>query len=257
MWKIFWHKERNSKFIFVLYLIILVVYSMLVILQDKDISEFSSIFILSWSALMTEIFKHSLFNLSYYYSNGSDYSVFKPVASYLKAFLQLLSIKTSDFILYNIIYTIIKLTPFVLVTLIFATTSNMIFFILFFVLFFVVKAYMGPMQTILNSIRIEIYSQNKDLTKQERKEEFEMRLKSVYPNINVSLYNTLFNFFQWGCIIVLIDFYVAFFQDLFPNFSFDTPIIIGIFICGHIVLMIYGVYINKIENEFDHELYQK
>jgi hypothetical protein len=198
---------------------------------------------------MVEVFRHSLFNLSYYFSIGNDYSINKPTPSTLRTNLMMLSIKTSDFVKYNMIYTVIKLLPFVLVTVLFNQDTVLFVGMLFMVVLFLLKAYTGPIHTMITSMKIELTLENKDLPRKERKEEYMLQLKEMYPTVNLKLFSVMFSLFVIGYLGYFVYGYTLVFPSLFGTLSYKSLEFITVFIVSTLILFIYGVYLNKLEGD--------
>ncbi|AIO19638.1 hypothetical protein KQ51_01764 [Candidatus Izimaplasma bacterium HR1] len=257
MWKLFKHKEKNSLGILVVYLLAFAVYIITLLTREHNGDDAFAFYLFSWIAVMAEAFRYSLFNLSYYFANGSDYSITKPVISRLKTHLQLLSIKMSDFILYNIVYTGLRLLPFIVVTLLIKPDFFSLSFIGIFTFLFITKATIGPMTTIINSIKVDINLNNRDLSMKERREIIFDKVQNLYPNVNIKLFKVLNYLYIFGFLGVLGTVYIVAFPIFFEMFNINTYAVGAISIVGILIVITYGIYLNNIERKHDDELYQK
>ena len=257
MWNIIKHKEKNSIFNLLLYLVILAMYSNIMIFSRSWDMDGNSIAFLIWVSFMVTAMKRCLFNLSWYYSNGMDFSLVRQTPSYLKSFLDMLSIKLSDFVLYNMFYTVLRLLPFICATVIFHTTTAQIYYILLFSFMLLLKAYMGPMTTFLASLKIEIYLNNKEDSLKERRELYNSKIASLYPLVNIKIFTLLQKTFLVGYLGILGVAYTVLFPIFFELIDISSSLFLIISISGILLMIIYGVYINQLEKRQDLELHQE
>ena len=257
MWRLFKHKEKNSLLILGVYLFALAVYIVTLFAREHNADDAFAFYLFTWIAVMTEAFRFSLFNLSYYSANGSDYSITKPVVSQLKTHLQFLSIKMTDFILYNVVYTGLRLVPFIIATLLIRPDTFSLLFIGVFVLLFLIKAFVGPMTTTINSLKIDINLNNKECSMNEKRELVFKQIQNLYPQANMTLFRVLHYTYIFGFIGFVATIYFIIFPEFYEIFNLNAYIVGTISIVGMCIILIYGTYLNYIERKHDDELYQE
>lgn len=254
MWKLIKHKEKNEPLMLLIYVVTFIIYALL---EGFYYTPTGPIFFVVWVSFVGNIFRRSIFHLDYYYSTGNDYSLQKNLyVSQLLFFLKMLSIKMSDFVKYNVLYAMIKLIPFVIVSLIFCDTSIELMYIVILVLFFSVFAYTTPMSNILFSVKRKMLLEHKDYSKKEKREVIEKELQSLYPSLTYKKIGLLqglllFSYFTTGGFIYLIIF-----DSLFQSLSRSNTFLIVLCGCGFIIALLCGYYINHLERESEYELYQ-
>lgn len=257
MWEIFKHKEKNSKVILALYVSLFVIYILILSSLEYSDNDTFSFYMIIMASFMVEAFKCSLFNLSYYYSNGSEYSIVKVVVSRLKTHLHFLSIKMSDFVLYNVIYTCLRLLPFILITIILSDGMYPIYFILAFSAVYLLKAFVGPMISYVLSIQMDIYLNDKELSRKEKELKMFQEIQELYPNVNVKVFQFLRTLYLFSYIILVMGVYVIVFQFVFEFFNWSKMMVYGVLVIAFINIFIYGLYLNNVERKQDYVLYKE
>lgn len=257
MWKLFLHKEKNSIAINIVYILAIVVYVYSITSFTAQEDMFLRFYGFFMFCVMPETFRHSIFNLSYYFANDSEVTLSKPIFSRLKTHLQLLSIKMDDFIMYNVIYTFLRLIPFLIITLILGKDHSSIYTLVFLSLLFLLKAFVGPMTTYINSLQMNVYLNDKELSRKEKNEIFFEKMKDLYPRLHLKTYKPIRTLYTLSVTVLMISIYLFIFRVVF-KISNDY-LIIGYVLIGvsMINIFLYGLYVNLLERNQDRVLYQE
>lgn len=244
------HKWFNS----VLYILMLAI---LTIYMTRT-SEFSSpYFILFWFILVTEPYRYSLFDLSGHYGRSIEFNAFKMNSSKLSQNLKLLSIKPLDFSKTNTIYAVFKLVP--LWVVIYFTNSSLISTPLFvFTLAMLLKAFIGPLHSIVTSKFRDIFIQYPEMKNKDKKNLFYDTITDLNPFINPKTFRRIYGLFNWGLIGIVAWFYIVVFRDTFIDGGINIyhPIWIVILTISITILTIYSTYLYRLERRLENELYQ-
>jgi|GEM_PF-3004817 len=254
MFKLFWIKEKQSIILNIIYVFTLLSFGSS--LNNGSTGVNFSFGIVAYLVLIPELFRFSLLNLSYFFARGGNSSIFKGQLASVETNIKLLSIKMSTFIKYNIVYTVLRLLPFWIIALIVNPEENILLGVGVLSLSFLVKAYVGPTHTVIITERTKVYTENKDLDKKEKKEKMITTLSNKYKGFNYRIYSTYIWIFTIGYFAVLSYSYII----VFPGFlgAFHIPFNpIYLFVVGLATLIIYGVYINRLEFTRENELYQQ
>ena len=257
MFRLFKHKEKNSLIILVVYILSFISYVTLLVSAEYSIGDANPFYFFVMMSVMPETFRHSLFNLSYYFANGEDYSINKPVISELRAHLQFLSIKMNDFVLYNIVYTILRLLPFVIVTFVLTKGTYPIYFIFVFSAAFILKAFVGPISTYINSILLNIRLNEKELSGKEKKELFHNQIKDIYPEADMKLFSIMRKVYSFSGFGLFILVYVFIFPFIFEIFKLNIDVVIIVGIIAFVLMGVCGLYFNDLERKQDYVLYKE
>lgn len=257
MLELFKHKEKNSIVILVLYLFTLVSYTLALTALEYNDDDAIAFYFFILMNFMVEAFKYSLFNLSYYFANGSDYSITKPVVSRLRTHLHFLSIKMNDFVLYNVVYTVLRLLPFLIITGILAKGPFPIYFVVVFSAVYILKAIVGPMVSYVQSMQMDVYLNNKELSRKEKQETFEEMVKENYPNANMNVFKTLKSLYMFSYIILTMGVYTIVFRFVLEFFNWNVTLVYSVLGISFINILVYGLYLNNLERKQDHVLYQE
>ncbi|PAT01865.1 hypothetical protein CI105_05100 [Candidatus Izimaplasma bacterium ZiA1] len=256
-------KEKQSLIVNIIYVILLVVFTINLVTSYKSPNEFSynHIGLLLYLAFITEMFRVSLFNISYFFQKSVLTSYMKPSKNAIHNNLFMLSIKYKELIKLNIFYTLLRLLPLwlilVVVNLTVGINSTEFLYLFIFTFGFILKAYIGPVHSKLTGIKIESYIDNKDLSKKEKRNKALEVIKNEYVDLNTKKHQIYETVFAISYLVILFYGYVLLFPFVFKSLSISSPIMYSILIIGLATILIYGKYINNLEGKREYELYKE
>lgn len=255
--KLILYKEKYSKWLNIIYILVLGIYTLLLVMSNDDRDFVMVMFFLVWFSFMIEIFRHSLFHLHSFYAKDVNINYNQPVTSRLMDHLKVLSIKGTSFIKLNLIYTGLRLLPFLIIGLIFGESKEFQVFLLVFVSVYIVKSVFGPLYTHIMTYKYDVVAENSDYSKSEIKEEVTERIQEDYQYFD-------YRVIQYGVKLFLISyllicFYVFQFIFLYSPLSFDyrSPFSVSCFVLGITILTGFSVTLYVFERIKEHELYQE
>jgi len=263
MLKILKIKEKQSILINILYIILLVIFTLTLITsyENQSTSSTNHFGILIYFAFITEMFRHSMFNISYFFQKSVLTSYFTPSRGGIRNNLFILSIKYNQLIKLNILYTLVRLLPLwiilILVNIVIGIDSKEFLYLAAFSGGFILKAYIGPVHSKLTGFKIESYIENKDLPKNEKRQKGLDVLSSEYINFDQNKHKKYELAFLLSYLIILFYGYVLLFPFVFKSLTITTPLMTILLVSGLSTILIYGRYINQLESRREHELYKE
>ncbi len=247
------YKEKYSLLNLVVYTALLIIFTSILMTG----TEKNAFYTIVWFSFMAEIFRTSVFNLHPFFAKESNFAFNKPLISRLRVNLDLLSIRMNDFIKFNVLYTFLRILPFIIVSIIFGTTQIFLTYMGLFTIVFLLKAYFGPIHSSILGVKSKILVESKECSKEERKELLEEELRNEYSGLTIqklTLFTGLF-FISYFSIMYYVFLYM--YGVILFKASYTSPISLVIIVIGLSILLVYGYYLNHLEKIRDYELHQK
>lgn len=245
MLKIFKYKEKHNMYKNLSYIMLLSIYLGGLQAPIEDGNRIGGVIVFF---TFFELIQFSSFSLSPVFKYSDTWSAFKPSYTSLDTNLKMLSIKFKDFVKYSLIYSLIKLIPFViLLILLNSGYQNYIDFIVFLTVV-ILFSITSPAFHIINGQKNKIKIENRFESYKDIRESLNIDILDKYPNINIKYYYILTAFFPVAIGSIYIGGII-----LVSGLPFNslTAVFYGTGLFGFIIIILYSYYMNMILIEDD------